>query len=363
MTPPQQSRPGAPQDGLSVVFRRRTESPLSEPAARPPGPESTVTATAADQKPSVPTVLCIDDSPIHLQILYRYFEHSLGCRARGADGVEQAVLRLLREPVDLLVADLMMPGLDGLDLITILRARDAWRDLPVVIVSAMSDLKQIETLNSLGIKDYIVKPFNPAIAVPRLKKLMATLPLSSERKSTEPVHLEEGQIPILLACARPEVADLVRSAVEPPYDLSVADSGPSAVIKALEIHPWVVFLTGDLGTWDSGKTLRSLVGLKTLEGIRVIPLPHPDRGARVITEAVLRDLSPAPFSVAAAGKSITATLEGTFRASCLGALRVALSGAISVETERVVFELPSEGIGKQLFPVLQEMALLSKLEV
>jgi CheY-like chemotaxis protein len=280
-----------------------------------------------------------------------------------ADGVEQAVMRLLREPIDLLVADLMMPGLDGLDLMTILQARDAWRDLPVVIVSAMSDLKQIETLNGLGIRDYIVKPFNPTIAIPRLKKIMASLPTDRQRQWTEPIQLEEGRIPILLACARPEVADAVRSAVEPPYDVSVVDSGPSAVIKALEIHPWVVFLAGDLGTWDSGKTLRSLVALKTLEGIRVISLPHPDRGARVITEAVLRDLSPAPFAVASAGKSTTATLEGTFRASCLGALRVALSGAISPETERVVFELPSEGIGKHLFPLLQEMALLSKLEV
>jgi CheY-like chemotaxis protein len=305
--------------------------------------------------------LCIEDSAIHLQILCRYLEYSLGCRVRAADGVEQAVMWLLRESFDLVVADIMMPGLDGMDLLTILRAKKDWQKLPVVIVSAMGDLGHIETLNGLGISDYIVKPFDPVVAVPRLRRLLERLPLETAPRPRPAAPLDGSRIPILLASTRAEVIDAIRRAAEPSFDVSVVDSGPAAVIKGLEIQPWVVFLTEDLATWDTSTTLQKLLALKTLEGIRVIPLRCHDRDASTIIEAVRRDLSVMPFTVAPGGKATTVTLHRTFRASCLGALKAALSGTISRETQRVVFELPSGGIGKDLSRALEELARHCKL--
>jgi two-component system alkaline phosphatase synthesis response regulator PhoP len=102
--------------------------------------------------------------------------------ARGDDGLELA----LREDVDLLLLDLVLPGLDGLDILRAVRRDRA--TLPVIILTARgSEKERVEGLK-LGADDYVVKPFS-------VQELLARIQAVLRRSPERPLDLEEVEIP------------------------------------------------------------------------------------------------------------------------------------------------------------------------
>jgi two-component system chemotaxis response regulator CheY len=92
---------------------------------------------------------------------------SLFQAANGAEGIE--VLR--REWVDLVLADINMPVLNGVGMVTQMKADPALRDIPVIIVSTEGSATRLQGLMDLGVKAFLRKPFAPE----ELKKAMETV--------------------------------------------------------------------------------------------------------------------------------------------------------------------------------------------
>ena len=87
----------------------------------------------------------------------------------AANGFE--ALRLLpREKVDLIITDINMPDINGLELISYVRNNPAYNQVPLIIISTEGSEKDREKGLSLGANEYLVKPFNPA----QLIKLVST---------------------------------------------------------------------------------------------------------------------------------------------------------------------------------------------
>ena len=80
--------------------------------------------------------------------------------SEAADG-SQALARLVACPVDLVIADLHMPNMGGLELTTRILASSTLRHIPVVIVSADPNADRIDQLKQSGVKGYLAKPFTP----------------------------------------------------------------------------------------------------------------------------------------------------------------------------------------------------------
>jgi CheY-like chemotaxis protein len=304
------------------------------------------------------TVLCVDDSPVHLKILSRYLEQGLGCRTLRADGVEAAVRHLLHGPADLVVTDLMMPDLDGGDLIKIMRDRAAWKTIPVVVHSAASDLSRIRALSELGLRDYILKPFDPGIAVPRLKRCLAALPPTPPPPEERAAERPSDRVPVLLITSRAGLGERIQAAVGPLYDVIVVPSAISALAMTLEIRPWMVFVSPDLADWDVSKTRRSLLALQTEEKMRVIPVPSAERGEGGVVEAVRRELGDGPFAVRSEAETVTVTVREHFTASCLGALQQALKTALPPDADKVLFDVPRAAIEGSTLAALNGLASL-----
>ena len=81
------------------------------------------------------TILVVDDSEINRDMLRRRLEKK-GYRVVVAENGEQALELCAREPIDLVLLDVMMPGLSGLDVLRILRKSPAGKDLPVIMATA-----------------------------------------------------------------------------------------------------------------------------------------------------------------------------------------------------------------------------------
>ncbi|GEO81036.1 response regulator [Pararhodospirillum oryzae] len=113
------------------------------------------------------TVLIVDDTPQNLSLLGELLTPHY--RVRAANGGQRA-LRAASSPPrpDLILLDVMMPGMDGYDVIRHLKADSATADIPVIFVTAMNSTENEEIGLELGAVDYITKPVVPAVVLARV---------------------------------------------------------------------------------------------------------------------------------------------------------------------------------------------------
>ncbi|HEX8687357.1 MAG TPA: response regulator [Pyrinomonadaceae bacterium] len=106
---------------------------------------------------SRPTVLVAEDHE-DSRLLFKFFLESKGCRVvEAGDGLE-AVTMVERERPDLVLMDVGLPGLDGLSVTRRLRAREALRALPVVIISGRAAAADRDRAVAAGCSEYLTKP-------------------------------------------------------------------------------------------------------------------------------------------------------------------------------------------------------------
>jgi putative two-component system response regulator len=115
-----------------------------------------------------PSILVVDDVAENLFLMFGLLKSSYA--VRGANSGDQA-LKLLRSEAlpDLMLVDVMMPGMSGYELCRALKADAATCDIPVIFVTAMSEIEDERKGLEAGAVDYITKPVNPYIALARIK--------------------------------------------------------------------------------------------------------------------------------------------------------------------------------------------------
>jgi two-component system OmpR family response regulator len=114
------------------------------------------------------TVLVVDDDP-HIRQLLVFALEKAGLSAREAEDGEAALASVAREPPDLVVLDINMPKLDGLDVCRRLRAQG---DLPILFLSSRDDEIDRVLGIELGGDDYVVKPFSPREVTARVMAIL-----------------------------------------------------------------------------------------------------------------------------------------------------------------------------------------------
>jgi diguanylate cyclase (GGDEF)-like protein len=114
-----------------------------------------------------PKLLVVDDQPINIQVMYQAFagEYQVFMATSG----EQALTICKNSPPDLILLDVVMPGIDGFEVCTQLKAQESTRHIPVIFVTAHTDPAQETHGLSLGAVDFIAKPVNPAVVRARVK--------------------------------------------------------------------------------------------------------------------------------------------------------------------------------------------------
>jgi DNA-binding response OmpR family regulator len=116
----------------------------------------------------VTTVLVVDDEPIVREVVVRYLEREGYRTLEAGDGVLAREL-VERERPNLVVLDLMLPGMDGLSLCRWIRARS---DLPVIMLTARGEEADRIVGLELGADDYVTKPFSPRELAARVRTVL-----------------------------------------------------------------------------------------------------------------------------------------------------------------------------------------------
>src|SRR5258705_5337023 len=124
--------------------------------------------------PTTHRVLVVDDEP-DIRALVRYQLGKEGYRVTTAAKGTEALRSAREERPDLVVLDLMLPGLSGYDILAELRRRDETRDVGVILLTARKEEPDRIKGLSLGADDYLAKPFSPKELVLRVAAILRRL--------------------------------------------------------------------------------------------------------------------------------------------------------------------------------------------
>jgi two-component system phosphate regulon response regulator PhoB len=120
---------------------------------------------------SGPRILVVDDEEDLLELVrYNLVKHGyqVECVGTGEDALKSA----RREPPDLIVLDLMLPAVDGLEVCRRLKSEPKTRDVPIVMLTAKGEDADVVAGLERGADDYIAKPFSPKVLTARVRALL-----------------------------------------------------------------------------------------------------------------------------------------------------------------------------------------------
>lgn len=171
----------------------------------------------------MPLILVVDDTPQNLDLLTRRLRSQGYEVATAADGVE-ALARVAELAPDLVLLDIMMPRLDGIETVRRLKADPAHRHIPVILVTAKSDPRDVIAGLDAGGDDYLTKPIDHAALLARVRSMLRIKTLHDtvqdqareladwnrllERRVADQVE-QIGRMDRLRRFLPPQVADLV----------------------------------------------------------------------------------------------------------------------------------------------------------
>ncbi len=118
------------------------------------------------------TVILVVEDELSIFELIRFNLEKEGFTVHGVHRGDEALKETRRISPDLIILDLMLPGLSGIDICKKLRMEDASRDIPILMVTARNDESDIILGLELGADDYLTKPFSPKVLTARVRALL-----------------------------------------------------------------------------------------------------------------------------------------------------------------------------------------------
>jgi serine phosphatase RsbU (regulator of sigma subunit) len=112
-------------------------------------------------------ILIVDDEPFNVDFLEQELE-DLGYDTASAEDGQEALAKVTAAAPDLVLLDIMMPIMDGFEVLTRLKADTATRNIPVIIISAMDGVESVVRGIEMGAEDYLPKPFDPVLLQARI---------------------------------------------------------------------------------------------------------------------------------------------------------------------------------------------------
>jgi DNA-binding response OmpR family regulator len=206
----------------------------------------------------MPQILIVDDEPKIVRLVHDFLS-AAGFAVTTARTGEEALMRVRTQPPDLVVLDLGLPGLDGLDVTRTIRRAGA---LPIIMLTARDDETDKLVGLELGADDYVTKPFSPRELVARVRAVLRRHAASGERevlragalvldvprmratRDDEPIDLTATEFSLLSAMARQpgrvftrsQLLDAIHGVAFESYERAI-DAHVKNIRRKLEAEP------------------------------------------------------------------------------------------------------------------------------
>jgi two-component system, cell cycle response regulator len=185
-------------------------------------------------------LLTIDDSKAVRMIVkkaFKDFDVEIPEATNGVEGLAAAS----KENPDMILLDITMPVMDGIEMLTKLKADAALRHIPVIMLTAEAGKETVLKIAKIGIRDYIVKPFSEDVLIEKVGRVMDLRPISEQqekrKKLTDPLN-------ILLVEDKPAIEEQFKTGFSyPNWKVSCVTSTGEAIDAAQETHPDVIIIS------------------------------------------------------------------------------------------------------------------------
>jgi len=171
----------------------------------------------ADPSSVASRILVVDDNASNRDLLSRRLQRE-GYRVTSVEGGAAALAMIAAEGFDLVLLDLMMPGMSGFEVLNRLKADGGTRHIPVIMISALDELDSTVRCIEAGAEDYLPKPFNPVLLRARInaclekKRLLDELHAEKERSEALLLNILPRTIVERMRSGQTAIADRVAEA-------------------------------------------------------------------------------------------------------------------------------------------------------
>lgn len=239
-----------------------------------------MTAEIAPGSTTTGHILVVDDYPLNRLKLARLLEQQ-GHTVTMAENGQQALALLRTQAFDVILLDIVMPEMDGYQVLAHLQADTGLRDIPVIVISAVDEIDSVVKCIELGALDYLPKPFNPTL-------LRARLATSLQKKKLRDLERSYLQQEIMLRQSE-KLATLGRLSAGMAHELNnpvaAARSGASQLSAAIARLPQVYRSLGDLALTQTQRDALAMLDQQVRERTKQ-PAPS-SVAARLAREADL----------------------------------------------------------------------------
>ncbi len=183
-------------------------------------------------------ILVIDDSRMNRRQLQVLLEQR-GHHVILAESAEQGLHALISQPVDVILLDLVMPGMDGFELLRRLKSSPALAMIPTIMISAQDELTGIVKAIEMGAADYLPRPFDPVLLNARINASLS----SKRMRDMEQAHLRQVQEFLLQIQQEQEKSEMLLRSILPAPIVERLKTDPNIIA---DTHDDVTVLFADL---------------------------------------------------------------------------------------------------------------------
>jgi two-component system cell cycle response regulator len=187
-----------------------------------------------------PKILTVDDSKTIRMIVARAFK-TFACEIfEAADGVE-GLTAAHRERPDIIILDLTMPIMDGVEMLTKLKADAELRSIPVVMLTAEAGRDNVLRIAKLGVRDYLIKPFKEELIVERVGRI---IDLKAKSELTARAKRFDDPLQVLVVDDKPAIIEQIQAALsETPWKVQGVSQPGQAVDSCSQVLPDIILVS------------------------------------------------------------------------------------------------------------------------
>ena len=216
-----------------------------------------------------PKILTVDDSKTIRLIVARAFK-SFACEIfEAADGVE-GLTAAQRERPDIIILDLTMPIMDGVEMLTKLKADPELRSIPVVILTAESGRENVLRIAKLGVRDYLIKPFKEESIVERVGRI---IDLKAKSELITRAKRFDDPLQVLVVDDKPAIIEQIQAALSStPWKVQGVAQPGQAVDSCSQVLPDIALVSLSLPEGAGFILFQMLRAYVRTKGIPIVAL-------------------------------------------------------------------------------------------
>jgi len=196
-------------------------------------------------------ILIIEDDESTRFLLKRILKRRYTCAVIEAENGEIGLNALQEYLPDLVLLDLTMPVMDGIETLGKIRSNPIFKNIPVLVITALNEKELVGSLAEKGISDYILKPIDPDLTFKRIQKIINNILINSNKQGKkENVYSDAGLNQILIVDKDAEFKTFFSSQLSNKYIIHEASSGIEGLNIYSQHNPNYIFVSDKIGMLD-----------------------------------------------------------------------------------------------------------------